>query len=397
VAEVPGRDTATVLLNRSGQSLTRLYVGLQVAVTDGRYPPAPAGPSPAAAALGRAADAAGVAADILASHLLPWNRRPSPEGVAIRAGGGVPAALGDVAELALELLAVDARLVDWLDDQDPIVAETYRPVLEAAWWAIGGRLADAANDLVAAAAGHPRLLDELEMTRQPLDVVSAVTTVTEAIAAVTAARDWLWQHRDQLFVEHLQLATRLGLQVHSALEADGPGASGPRLNQWRAAADAAARLRGSPADSAARTVTLELAEALRWVGAQAGPDNRTADRPSSPQGLGLARLGERMPALANTLYAGLQDAVRRGDVFVPDGDAVLAKPRGSLVFRAVQTWRRANNADDPVRAVGQVLTALSRSAASAFPSPPRPSPASRPRPVPTQTASPAIDQRPRRR
>jgi hypothetical protein len=373
VAEVPGRETAAVLMDRSGQSLSRLYVGVSLAATGGRYPPLPADPGAAAVALRRAADAIGVAGDILATHLPSRGRQASPEGRAIRSGGGVAAAIGDIASLTLAAVNVDARLVDWLDDRSPAAAETYRPVLEAAWWTTQGRLADAAGDLVAAAAGHPRLLDELEMSRQPLDPVPVVETAAEAIAAVTAARDWLWQHRDQTVVEHLRLATRLGLDVHIAL-ADGAedGMATPELTQWRAAAAAVAELRGTPAVSTSRGAAAELAEALRWVH---GSGSAHADQ-DPERSAGLARLADRLPGLANTLYVGLRDAVRRRDVFVPDG-SVLVKPRGALIYRAVQQWRPGVAADDHVRAVGQVLMRLSGPVAAAavaaagFPAPGR--------------------------
>ncbi|MFC4066714.1 hypothetical protein [Actinoplanes subglobosus] len=373
VAEVPSRETAALLMDRSGQSLTRLYVGLRLAMTDGRYPPLPADPGAVAVALRRAADAIGVAGDILATHLPSRGRRASPEGRAIRSGGGVAAALGDIARLTRLALEVDARLVDWLDDRSPAAAETYRPVLEAAWWTTQGRLADAAGDLVAGAAGQPRLLDELEMSRQPLDPVPTVETAAEAIAAVTAARDWLWQHRDQTVVEHLRLATRLGLEVHVALAVGAENtAPTPELTQWRAAAVAAAQLRGTPAAFTARDATAELAEALRWVHGN-GPVGAVRDPSRVPE---LARLAERLPGLANTLYAGLRDAVQRGDVFVP-GEAVLVRPRGALVYRAVQQWRPGVAADDEVRAVGQILMRLSGPvagaavAAAGFPAPTR--------------------------
>jgi hypothetical protein len=296
----------------------------------------------------------------------------------------------------LETLAVDARLLEWLDDRRDVTAETYRPVVEAAWWTTGSRLADAADELVAAAVGHPRLLDELAVARLPLDPVTAVTTAEKATAAVSAARDWLWQNREQVAVAHLRLATQLGLAIHTVL-----GAESAVLDQWREAAAAAGQLRGTPPTDTARSAGQELAEALRWAREQA----TTAGPADSGQLRELTRLAERLPGLADALYVGLQKGVQRQDVFVRE--ASLTRPSGSLVYRVTERWRPAVSVDDQVRGLSRMLVTLSRPAAEsaaataalAFPTPTRPSaravgtvtPA--PRPAATPASEPQHDAR----
>lgn len=140
VAEVPDRASAGLVLGRQGQSLTRFYVGLRAAaVVDERLPPAPEVSAGAARSLRRAADAIGVMGDIIAGHVPPGRRPGTPEGVAIRAGGGVQGGLGDVARLAVDAVRLDGRLPAWLDRGGPL-AQTYRPVAEAARWTSGSRL-----------------------------------------------------------------------------------------------------------------------------------------------------------------------------------------------------------------------------------------------------------------
>jgi hypothetical protein len=89
--------------------------------------------------------------------------------------------------------------------------------VDAARWSSSSRLGAVARDLIASSAGHPPLLDELEVARQPIDPAHAVTNADEAIAAVAAARSWLWEHPDQVAVAHLQLAIQVGLAyAHSS-------------------------------------------------------------------------------------------------------------------------------------------------------------------------------------
>jgi hypothetical protein len=159
--EAPSRGSASLILGRHGQSLTRLYVGLRAAaMVEHRFPPGPANIGGAGRSLRHAADAVGVIGDIVAGHVVPQQRPRTPEGAAIRAGGGVQAALADVARLAIAALTVDHRLPAWLDHGRDPLSVTYQPVVDAARWATGSRLGAVARDLIAAAAGQPLLLDE---------------------------------------------------------------------------------------------------------------------------------------------------------------------------------------------------------------------------------------------
>ncbi|GLW35224.1 hypothetical protein [Actinoplanes regularis] len=362
--QLPSWEAASAILDRSGQSTKRLYVGLQWAVTRGEYPPAPQR-QPSAMALRRAADAVGAAGDILASHVRPpRGGRPSPEGLAILAQGGVPAAMGDVAHLTLQMLAVDARMLEWLDDRHVASAQALRPVFEAAWWTTRSRLADAADELMTAAAGQPRLVDDLEVSRQPLDPVPAVSTAENALSALAAARGWLWQHRDEAAVGHLRIGTQVGLAVHTALAVTAPdpdqvaaAAADRRRARWRSAAAAAAELRGTPATGEARGAGLELAEVLRWARSQTvAPGHGQNPDPELTEG--LTRIAAQLPGLAHTLQVGLQDAIRRHDVFVA-GPTLLRAP-GQMIYQVNNRWQQAAVLDDQVMQLSQALTRIAR-------------------------------------
>ncbi|XVU24185.1 hypothetical protein ACQPZJ_44305 [Actinoplanes sp. CA-054009] len=370
-----GSTTAntSLVVGRHGQGQAQLYAGLQAAaLADHHYPSSPASGSTEGASLRRAADAVGVIGDILASHVTPGQRPRTPEGAAIQAGGGVQAALADICRLTIAALEVDQQISDWLPHGFGPLTAVYRPVAGAARRATSGHLDMVARELIASSAGQPRLLDELEVARQPLDPAPAVTTADEARAAVDSARTWLWQHRDQSSAIHLQLGTQLGLALY-ALGADPDPAV---LGQWRGAAASAAELRGTPPVDVGRHVASELAEVLRWARAQL---NAAVRAPAED----LARLSEQLPILASTLHRGCRHAVERRDLFVRK--AVLRRPAGSVVYRVTERWRPAISSDDDVRTVNEYLSGLYRQqkrpasggrtrpeAAVAFPQPPRP-------------------------
>ncbi|MFD0783727.1 hypothetical protein ACFQZ8_07355, partial [Micromonospora azadirachtae] len=111
---------------------------------------------------------------------------------------------------------------------------------EAARWTSGSRLGAVAKELIAAAKTEPNLR-ELDIARLPQHPAPAVNTVDAAIAAVRAARTWLWLHPDQVTGAHLQVGTQLGLAVH-VLRTDGFLAM---IGGWRQAAIAAAELRAA--------------------------------------------------------------------------------------------------------------------------------------------------------
>jgi hypothetical protein len=85
---------------------------------------------------------------------------PYPGRAAIRAGGGVQAALGNVARLTIDAITVDQRLLAWAGrGADPLSAVNER-AMDTFLWVTESRLAAVARDLLAAAQGQPVLLDE---------------------------------------------------------------------------------------------------------------------------------------------------------------------------------------------------------------------------------------------
>lgn len=390
VAEVPDKAAAALLLGRHGQSLTRFYVGLRAAaVVDERLPPAPEVTSGAARPLRRAADAIGVMGDIIAGHVPPGHRPGTAEGVAIRAGGGVQGGLGDIARLAVDAVRLDGRLPAWLDRGGPL-AQTYRAVAETARWTSGGRLGAVAKELVAAAKAQPDLR-ELDIARSPLHPAPAVDTADAAIAAVRAARTWLWLNPARVTGAHLQVGTQLGLAVH-VLRADGSMAM---IGGWRQAAIAAAELRATPAAGPAHDAVAELGEALRWTRSLLDPGAGRMQHGVRE----AARLGSEMLLMAATLHRGLRSAIPRRNLFVR-ADAVLERPVGSLVYHATPRWRPATVDDDLVRDLSRALWQIigpdaegdaASMVAHALARPPRPRLASRARPEghrPKQDVSP---------
>lgn len=346
VAEAANRATATLILGRHGQNLTRLYVGLRAAaVLDEHLPPAPAVTAGPARSLRRAADALGVIGDIIAGHL-PFKRRPgTPEGRAIRAGGGVQGALADLARLTVEAVRLDSRLPTWLNRGGPL-AHTYRSAAETAKWTSNSRLGLAAAQLVAAAKFEPGLR-ELDTARSPLRPAPAVDTVDTAIAAIRAARTWLWLHPDQVTGVHLQIGTQLGLAVHVLTAGKNPD----MIGGWRQAAIAAADLQATPANGPAQDAAAEISEALRWTRSLL---NLPAQEHVHQQARNPERLVSEMRLMAATLHRGLRAAVRHCNLFVR-ADAILHRPAGSLVYRAAPRWQPATTTDDLVRDLSRAL------------------------------------------
>ncbi|WP_262016019.1 hypothetical protein [Micromonospora sp. Mcm103] len=362
------RAGATALMTRRGQRLTQFYAGLRAAaLVDRQFPLSGSRVSAEPArSLRRAANAVGVIGDILACHVPPGQRPSTPEGFAIRRGGGVSSGLADVARLTSGLVVLDMALPGWLDHGRGHLTEIYRPVAEAARWTANSGLARTARALVVAGKGQPSL-HGLDVARSPLDPAPDIRTVDDAVAAVAAARSWLWQHPQQVAGVHLQLGTQLGLAVRVATSAP------TKVDGWRRAAIAAAELRATPPVGPARDAAGELAEALRWTRSHLtdGADGKTRE---------LMRLHAELPFLAATLHRGLSAAVRRGDLFIK-AEGALTRPAGSLVFRAVERWRPARSHDDLVQDLGRGLLErldlenaddLGRAAARAFPRPPRP-------------------------
>lgn len=371
-AEVPDQARATAILARHGQTLTQLYVGLQAAaVVDRQFPASPttvvAGP---ARSLRRAVDAIGVIGDILASHVPPGQTPRTPEGLAIRAGGGVQSGLADIARLTSAAIMIDIALPGWLDERRGHLIEIYRPAAEAARWTASSRLSAVARELIALGRGQPRL-HGLDVARPPLNPAPAVSNAGDAVAAVSAARTWMWQNPSELTSVHLQLGTQLGLAVHVVSSTGGP----TMIGGWRQAAIAAADLRATtPPVGPARDTAAELTEVLRWLRSlgKGEPGERHLQQ--------ISRLNSELPLMAATLHKGLSAALQRRDLFVKD-EGVLQRPAGSLVFRAGERWRPATRDDDVVQDLARALLqgqdasidpAHRGPSARAFPNPPRP-------------------------
>ncbi|MFY1595902.1 hypothetical protein [Micromonospora sp. WMMD737] len=346
VTEEANKATATLILGRRGQNLTRLYVGLRAAARkDEHLPPAPAITAGPARSLRRAADALGIIGDIIAGHV-PFKRRPgTPEGRAIRAGGGVQGTLADVARLTIEAVRLDSRLPPWLNRGGPL-AHTYRSAAEAAEWTSNSRLGLAAAQLVATAKFEPGLRD-LDTARSPLHPAPTVDTVETAITAIRAARMWLWLHPAQVTGVHLQTGTQLGLAVHILTARGKPD----MIGGWRQAAIAAADLQATPASGPAQNAAAEISEALRWARSMLVI---TAQEDARRQARNPERLVSEMRLMAATLHRGLRAAVRHCNLFVR-ADAILHRPAGSLVYRTVPRWRPATSNDDLVRDLSGAL------------------------------------------
>ncbi|WP_147427295.1 hypothetical protein [Micromonospora globbae] len=372
-AEVPNRAGAAAILRRRGQALTQFYVGLRAAaIVDRQFPSAPdAVNTEPARSLRRATDAVGVIGDILASHVPPGRGPRTPEGLAIRAGGGVQSGLAEIARLTVRAAAIDIALPGWIDHGQGHLVEIYRPVAEAARWTAGSGLSAVARDLIAAGRGQPPL-DDLDVARSPLNPAPGVSTIGGAITAIAAARTWMWHNPGQLTGAHLRLGTQLGLAVHVLRSGGDPQLVGG----WRQAAIAARELRATPPVGPARDAAAELAEALRWLQSQT-PAHR--GDPATPPDQKFARLDAELPFMAATLHKGLNAALQRRDLFVR-AESALRRQTGSLVFRATERWRPAVSDDDVVQDLTRALLqrhdadrhADQSVAARAFPHPLRP-------------------------
>ncbi|MEW2386003.1 hypothetical protein AB0873_28475 [Micromonospora sp. NPDC047707] len=391
--ETPDRAQASAILTRRGQTLTKFYVGLRAAaIVDRQFPSTPAiVRTEPARSLRRAADAIGVIGDILASHVPPGRGPRTPEGLAIRAGGGVQSGLADLARLTARAVMIDIALPRWLEHAPGSLAEIYRPVAVTAKWTASSRLSTVARDLVAAGSGQAPLSD-LNVARSPLNPAPGVSTVDDAIAALAAARTWMWHNPAQLTGEHLQLGTQVGLAVHMLTSGGDP----KMVGGWRQAAIAAAELRATPPVGPARDAAAELAEALRWLRSRS-PIRRGGRGELRHQQ--ISRLDAELPFMAATLHKGLTAALQRRELSVR-AESSLRRQAGSLVFGTTERWRPAVKDDDVVQDLTQALLQqhdVDRdggqpvAAAQAFPHPPRPTSS-----LPRVSSSPTPEMTPRR-
>jgi hypothetical protein len=155
IPEVPDRAGASTILRRRGQRLTQLYVGLRAAsIVERQFPPSLAPvTAESARSLNRVADVVGVIGDILASHVPPGQGPRTPEGLAIRAGGGVQSGIADVARLTSPIVMIDLALPEWLNQGHGHLTEIYRPAAETATWTANSGLGAVARELTSRSSG----------------------------------------------------------------------------------------------------------------------------------------------------------------------------------------------------------------------------------------------------
>ncbi len=332
-ADVQDHTNAATIMKQHG-GVIALHAGLRSArLVAHPYPPAPADLAEPARLLRASADATGIMADILASHLPRNQRYRSPEGNAIRNGAGVRAGLADIANLTSAMLDVDRAFYTWLDRAHGPAALAYHAIHDATHSATNGRLDAAVEDVVAATGrGHP-VLRALDFAAVPLSPSPTIRSARDAATTTVAVRSWLTRNPDAVTVAHIQAVTQLGLAIRQ-LDGD------PDANRWRKAAIAATKLRGTPPTGQAHDAASQLVAVLRWTRAQP-PAHTHGHAPD----LNISRLRREGQALATALRSGLRSAMLRNDIFVP-AEAVLRRVANSPILMAVpQQWRPANNYD----------------------------------------------------
>ena len=168
--------------------------------------------SPPARSLIAAADSLGVAGDILASHLHPGMR--TPEGVAIRAGGGVVPAAVDLARVASDLIAVDLAVPGWLQRANDSLDAVAQPLIDATHRTTSGTLPYVLGDVRAIRPSGPALLTDL-IAVPAIDGPDAdIHTTADAATRLRAARTWLWRNPNHVIDRGGPFDARLRLGHH---------------------------------------------------------------------------------------------------------------------------------------------------------------------------------------
>jgi hypothetical protein len=336
------RHTAGIALQRANAPRpARLYAGLRAAArAEGSYPDAATPACRVSVHLAAAADAVGVAADILASHAPPGSRPVTPEGVAIRAGAGVRAGMATIAQLAHGILLIDMSLPAWVTASSPGLVQPHRQAISAARWASNSRLPGLAREMVADGDRQPQLLHQLPIAPATGRATPTID-IAHAATGLTRARDWLYRNPDQVRAAHLAAAVRLGLAVSVIAR---PGTPGAHTNAWHAAATCLPDLSGSPPAAETRDIVLDLDALARWV---RGQDRHTQQPIPRRHRDAVDRLAAGLPALAEVLRGAVGEAARRGDLFVA-GPVELAPTTRRLVHYAITTWKVADERDAPL-------------------------------------------------
>jgi hypothetical protein len=336
-------------------------VGLRAAIAD----PAPAPPTGVtggelARHLANAADALGLAADTLASHLGPPNQPArTPEGYALAAGAGQPGAWADLAKLASCMIEVDRRLPAWLSrGRSPrTLRAVYQPAVDRVRWWTRSRYPTILTEIAGQASGESvlRLLDtapstELSSAARQVSSLDGVTDVLDT------ARAWLHQYPGRAHYAYLVAATRLAVLISNSavrIDPDGPLDTRSYAYRWAQVAKRLERLTGL--DQASPDALLqELDAASDWMRLRA----RAQMADHSYQGLQSSldwrtaqpRLLGKLPGLAAQLDRAVAAGTTRGHLCVTQSELDMSRSsRG--IFYAKARWRKAKPSDEEVRAL----------------------------------------------
>jgi len=294
-----------------------LSTGLRAATAGwaaGTGPPAEAAESALVLAWRQSADAVAAAGDILASHLGGRGPARTPEGRAIVLGAGRPAALADIAALAVAAVAADRRMPRWLTGRgtDRTLRTVYRTATDRIRWWTGSGYPAALRGIAASTAGQSagqsvlRLLEVAPATEQS-PPIRPVTSLSDVAAVLQVARAWLMQHPGDMQLRHLTAATRLAVTIAAAhqrlADGDHPADPGWHLNRWRAVATWLPRFTDGGATRPPPPLVVQLDTATDWLHTHlaavsaAGPVDRAPD--------GRRRLLGALPGLADALRAGV--------------------------------------------------------------------------------------------
>jgi hypothetical protein len=404
-----------------------LGVGLRAAIPR-TAPPPPAGVAGGELArqLATAADALGLAADILTSHLGPPHRPArTPEGQALAAGAGRPGACADLARLAAGMIELDRRLPAWLSrGRTPrTLRPVYQPALDRVRWWTRSRYPTILNQIAGQVSGESvlRRLDTAPATELSR-AARQVNSLDDIDSVLDTARAWLHQHPGRAQYTHLVATTRLAVLISTSAartDPDSPLDPASYAHQWAQVANKLQPLTGL---EQTRTDTLlqELDTASDWLrlqtraqladpahpGRQADPDWRTAQ----------PRLLGKLPGLAAQLDRALAAATTRGHLCVSQFGLDTSRTRRGIYY-AKARWRKAKTNDTEIRALRTRLATAAKTptdheqalrralgdpvalARSSYPTPPEHAPAARTSPTGPASAHRAATphQAPRRR
>lgn len=342
-------------------------VGLRAAIAE----PAPAAPAGITTGelthqLTNAADALGLAGDILASHLGSLDRPArTPEGYALAAGAGQTGACADLAQLASHMIEIDRQLPAWLSrGRTPrTLRAVYQPAIDRVRWWTRSRYPSLLNEIAGQANGESvlRMLNTAPSTELST-AARQVNSIGDVADVLDTARAWLHQHPGRAQYAHLVAATRLAVVIsNSAARIDPNGTLDTRsyVHRWAQVAKKLQPLTGL--DQANPDTLLQaLDTASDWLRQQArthlaDPNQRAQPNPNwqaaQPQLLG------KLPGLATQLDRALAAATIRGHLCVNQSELDSSRTRRGI-FYAKARWRKAKPDNDEVRALrGRLETA----------------------------------------